>query len=336
MRKAGSMMTVRPRLRRAKADLILAAATALAHRHGALRGGLAAPAGAAASLPCDIYATAGTPCVAAHSTIRALFASYNGPLYQVRRASDGATTNIGTLSAGGYANAAAQDSFCAGTTARSPRSSTSHRSTTTSRSARPAGPAAPDVGANAAALPVTAGGHKVYGVYVSPGHRIPRRRHHGGGDRIRAAGRLHGHQRHSRQQRLLLRLRQRRDQQPRQRQRAHGRGLLRHLVLVRDVHRSGPVGAGRPGERPVRRRQRQQPEQRGQQQHVRHRPGQEQRHDDVRDQGRQRRLRRPDHLVQRVAAHHERVQPDAPGGRHHPRDRRRQQQQLRRARSSRA
>lgn len=39
--------------------------------------------------PCDIYATAGDPCVAAHSTTRALYASYNGPLYQVVRQSDG-------------------------------------------------------------------------------------------------------------------------------------------------------------------------------------------------------------------------------------------------------
>jgi len=43
--------------------------------------GVGAPAAQAASLPCDIYASAGTPCVAAHSTTRALFASYNGPLY---------------------------------------------------------------------------------------------------------------------------------------------------------------------------------------------------------------------------------------------------------------
>src|SRR6266545_2924545 len=39
--------------------------------------------------PCDIYAFAGTPCVAAHSTTRALYAAYDGPLYQVRRLSDG-------------------------------------------------------------------------------------------------------------------------------------------------------------------------------------------------------------------------------------------------------
>ena len=30
--------------------------------------------------PCDVYAAAGDPCVAAHSTTRALYASYNGPL----------------------------------------------------------------------------------------------------------------------------------------------------------------------------------------------------------------------------------------------------------------
>src|SRR5437879_6564953 len=70
---------------------------------------------AAVQGPCDIYASGGTPCVAAHSTTRALFGAYNGRLYQVRRASDGHTTDIGTLSAGGFANAAAQDSFCANT-----------------------------------------------------------------------------------------------------------------------------------------------------------------------------------------------------------------------------
>jgi len=71
---------------------------------------------AATTLPCDIYAAGGTPCVAAHSTTRALFGAFSGPLYQVRRSSDGATRNIGVLTAGGTANAAAQDSFCAGTT----------------------------------------------------------------------------------------------------------------------------------------------------------------------------------------------------------------------------
>ncbi|MBS2967043.1 cellulose binding domain-containing protein, partial [Actinocrinis puniceicyclus] len=62
--------------------------------------------------PCDIFAAGGTPCVAAHSTTRALYAAYNGPLYQVRRSSDNSTRDIGVVSAGGVANAAAQDSFC--------------------------------------------------------------------------------------------------------------------------------------------------------------------------------------------------------------------------------
>ncbi|MEV1111512.1 arabinofuranosidase catalytic domain-containing protein [Micromonospora sp. NPDC049751] len=68
------------------------------------------------TLPCDIYAAGGTPCVAAHSTTRALYASYNGSLYQVRRSSDNTTRAIGVLSAGGRANSATQDSFCANTT----------------------------------------------------------------------------------------------------------------------------------------------------------------------------------------------------------------------------
>ena len=73
--------------------------------------------------PCDLYARAGTPCVAAHSTTRALYASYDGPLYQVRRLSDERVKDIGVVSAawpfadpGGYADAAEQDAFCASTT----------------------------------------------------------------------------------------------------------------------------------------------------------------------------------------------------------------------------
>jgi len=125
---------------------------------------------AAGSLPCDIYASGGTPCVAAHSTTRALYSSYNGSLYQVRRASDSATQNIGVLSAGGYANAAAQDSFCASTTCvitviydQSGRGNNLTQA--------PAGGAAggPDNLADAAAAPTIVGGHKAYGVFVAPG-----------------------------------------------------------------------------------------------------------------------------------------------------------------------
>lgn len=75
----------------------------------------APPAAAAGTGPCDLYASGGTPCVAAHSTVRALYGSYSGNLYQVRRSSDNTTRDIGVLAAGGTANAATQDSFCAGT-----------------------------------------------------------------------------------------------------------------------------------------------------------------------------------------------------------------------------
>ena len=47
--------------------------------------------------PCDIYAKSGTPCVAAHSSTRALYASYDGPLYQVMRESDRKTLDIGVV-----------------------------------------------------------------------------------------------------------------------------------------------------------------------------------------------------------------------------------------------
>lgn len=65
--------------------------------------------------PCDIYAASSNACVAAHSTVRALFASYSQNLYQVRRNSDNTTRDIGVSAPGGSADAAAQDAFCANT-----------------------------------------------------------------------------------------------------------------------------------------------------------------------------------------------------------------------------
>lgn len=125
---------------------------------------------AAGTLPCDIYAAGGTPCVAAHSTVRALFGAYNGNLYQIRRSRDNTTLNIGVLSAGGFANAAAQDSFCSGTTCVITiiYDQSGHGNNLTQA---PAGGAAggPDNLANATALPLTVGGHHVYGVFVAPG-----------------------------------------------------------------------------------------------------------------------------------------------------------------------
>jgi non-reducing end alpha-L-arabinofuranosidase len=127
---------------------------------------LPATSQAAGSQPCDIYAAAGTQCVAAYSTVRALYSAYNGPLYQVRRVSDSATTNVGLLSAGGYANANTQDVFCARTTCVITElfDQSAEGNNLTIEGA--GGEAGQDVGANAAALPVTAGGHKVYGLYI--------------------------------------------------------------------------------------------------------------------------------------------------------------------------
>ncbi len=131
-------------------------------------------ASAASSLPCDLYASNGTPCVAAHSTVRALFSTYDGPLYQIQRASDQQTLDIGLLSTGGYANSAPQVSFCAGTTCTITKiydQTTNHNDLPISPGGTYSGPGpnGADVGADAMALPVMIAGHQVYGVKVTPG-----------------------------------------------------------------------------------------------------------------------------------------------------------------------
>ncbi|KAL5319814.1 hypothetical protein ACEPPN_012872 [Leptodophora sp. 'Broadleaf-Isolate-01'] len=124
--------------------------------------------------PCDIYASGGTPCIAAHGTTRALYDSYTGPLYQVKRGSDNTTTTIAPVSAGGVANAAAQDTFCASTTCLITiiydQSGRGNHLT----QAPPGGFNGPDINgydnlASAIGAPVTLNGKKAYGVFVSPG-----------------------------------------------------------------------------------------------------------------------------------------------------------------------
>lgn len=132
--------------------------------------------------PCDIYAPAGDPCAAAYSTTRAMYASYNGPLYQVKRQSDGADLNIGVVQpvaspipdAGGYADAAAQDAFCANTycwiTKIYDQSSNRNDLTQAPRG----GFSGPAMGGfnnlpMADMAPVMIMGHKVYGVFIEPG-----------------------------------------------------------------------------------------------------------------------------------------------------------------------
>jgi hypothetical protein len=132
--------------------------------------------------PCDIYSAGGTPCVAAHSTTRALYASYNGPLYQVMRLSDHAVKNIGVVQPralpspdpGGYADAAEQDAFCANTTCLITKiydqSGHGNNLTQAPRGAF-SGPAMGgyDNLPVADMAPITVSGHKAYGVFIEPG-----------------------------------------------------------------------------------------------------------------------------------------------------------------------
>jgi len=129
-------------------------------------GGSSGPKG-----PCDLYAAAGTPCVAAHSMVRALYGSYADKLYQVRRA-DNTTKDILALSAGGIADTAPQDTFCSGSTcvvtvlydqsgkgndmwyqgsAQVPASTSSSAAKATTES-------------------LNVGGHKVYSLYINAGN----------------------------------------------------------------------------------------------------------------------------------------------------------------------
>ncbi len=123
-----------------------------------------------APLPCDAFASGGGACVAAHSTVRALYSAYNGPLYQVRKTSDNTTMDISVLEPGGFANAADQDTFCgtAACTISIIYDQSGHGNNLTKA---PAGGAktTPDNEANAKALPVTISGHNVYGVHIVPG-----------------------------------------------------------------------------------------------------------------------------------------------------------------------
>jgi hypothetical protein len=123
--------------------------------------------------PCDLFAPA-TPCVAAISTTRALYSAYTGPLYQVMRLTDKAQIDIGLLP-DGYANAAQQDAFCNRTYCIITKlydQSPNHNDLTLAPpggAARGPGPQGYDGAAVADALPITAGGHQVFGVDIEHG-----------------------------------------------------------------------------------------------------------------------------------------------------------------------
>lgn len=119
--------------------------------------------------PCDIYANDGGPCVAAHSTVRALYASYAGPLYQVKKA-DNTVFDVKPLMPGGFADSASQDTFC-GIDACSISIIYDQSGKGNHLTSAPPGGAkmTPGKEANAKALPVTFSGHPVYGVKIAVG-----------------------------------------------------------------------------------------------------------------------------------------------------------------------
>jgi hypothetical protein len=99
-----------------------------------------------------------------------MYGSYGGSLYQVRRA-DNTTQDIGVVSQGGVANAAAQDTFCSGTTCTISiiydQSGMGNDLTKAPGGSAAYGPN-PDIEAVADALPITIGGHKAYGIHSTP------------------------------------------------------------------------------------------------------------------------------------------------------------------------
>lgn len=68
--------------------------------------------GASATGPCDILAAAGNPCIAAHSTVRALYAAYGGPLYAVKNNHSGKVANVSALNPGGFADIKGHEAVC--------------------------------------------------------------------------------------------------------------------------------------------------------------------------------------------------------------------------------
>src|SRR5450432_2982226 len=137
--------------------------------------------------PCDIYAAANTPCVAAYSTIRRLDSKYTGPLYQVRNGSSsmntgsgGMTKDIG-MTAAGYADVATQDAFCNGSVCTFSllydQSGNGNNLPVAKKGLANGGAysAMDDFESSATKGQLMVGGHKVYSLYMAAreGYRLP-------------------------------------------------------------------------------------------------------------------------------------------------------------------
>ena len=121
--------------------------------------------------PCDIYGKAGNPCVAAHSTVRALYGAYSGKLYQVRTTA-GTTKDILTLAPGGFADGISQDTFCSGTTCVITvvydQSGKGNDLWYQGSTMVPGSPSSSPSKATTESL--TLSGHKAYSLYINPGN----------------------------------------------------------------------------------------------------------------------------------------------------------------------
>ena len=147
-------------------------ATGVGGRGSGGAGGMAAGTGGSGVVtgPCDIYKNGSTPCVAAHSTVRALFGAYGGKLYQVRNAA-GTTRDIGAIAPGSVADSSSQDTFCSGTTCVI---TVIYDQTGKGNDLWYQGAGSP-VGGQARAASATGesirvGGNKVYSLFINPGN----------------------------------------------------------------------------------------------------------------------------------------------------------------------
>ncbi len=136
--------------------------------------------------PCDVYAAGTTPCVAAYSMIRGLSKAYTGPLFQVRNGSSAMNTGSGgmtkdiMMTADGYADTASVDTFCMGTVCTVSRlydQSGNGNHLGPAKKGNTAGGATgaeDDYESSATKGAVTAGGHKVYSLYMAAheGYRL--------------------------------------------------------------------------------------------------------------------------------------------------------------------
>jgi len=130
-------------------------------------GGSGGGSSASVQGPCDIYASGNTPCVAAHSTVRALYKAYGGSLYQLKRASDSTTKDVPVLTPGGFADTSVQDTFCMGTTCTITIIYDQSPQKNDLPIAGKSGFMAYGLGANAADGKVMIGGHAAHGIYVT-------------------------------------------------------------------------------------------------------------------------------------------------------------------------